>query len=150
MLNTTHHHTAPSQPVRAARPALKLRLRSFMLDRAGISNFVVSGSNHCGPVASLINITGGRKAIPVRWRMIVTCEPRLDDRGFLFDQAMVGVYMDRIAERGSTLSCELLARQVAEMLLEKIGRDVPTCDVKALSLEFSPAPYAASLTVRYE
>lgn len=148
MLNHTHRTAAPSQPV--ARPALKLKLRSFMLDRAGVSNFIVSGTNHCGPAAALINVPGGRKAIPVRWRMIFTCEPRLDDRGFLFDQAMVGVYMDRIAERGSTLSCELLARHVAELLLTKIAKDVPTCDVKALSLEFSPAPYAASLTVRYE
>ena len=145
MLN---QHTTKVAP--AARPALKLKLRSFMLDRAGVSNFIVTGGNHCGPAAALINVPGGRKAIPVRWRMIVTCEPRLDDRGFLFDQAMVGVYMDRIAERGTSLSCELLARHVAELLLGKISHDVPTCDVKALSLEFSPAPYAAALTVRYE
>lgn len=145
MLNHTASKVAP-----AVRPSLKLRLSSYTLDRAGVSNFVVTGGNHCGPAAALINVTGGKKAIPVRWRMIVTCEPRLDDRGFLFDQAMVGVYMDRIAERGTTLSCELLARHVAELLLGKIAKDVPTCDVKALSLEFSPAPYAAALTVRYE
>lgn len=145
MLNHTASKVAP-----VARPSLKLRLSSYTLDRAGVSNFVVTGGNHCGPAASLINVTGGKKAIPVRWRLIVTCEPRLDDRGFLFDQAMVGLYMDRIAERGTTLSCELLARHVAELLLGKISKDVPTCDVKALSLEFSPAPYAAALTVRYE
>jgi len=133
-----------------ARPALKLALRSFTLQRAGISNFIVTGGNHCGPASQLINVTGGKKAIPVRWDMTVTCAPRLDDRGFLFDQAMVGVYMDRIAERGTSLSCELLARHVAELLLGKIAKDVPTCDVTALSLVFSPAPYAASLTVRYE
>jgi hypothetical protein len=147
MLNHSHKVAPLAQPV---RPALKLKLRSFMLDRAGVSNFIVTGGNHCGPAASLVNVPGGRKAIPVRWRMIVTCEPRLDDRGFLFDQAMVGLYVDRIAERGTALSCELLARHVAELLLTKIAKDVPTCDVKALSLEFSPAPYAAALTVRYE
>jgi hypothetical protein len=147
MLNQRAHKVAPAP---AARPALKLRLTSYTLDRAGVSNFVVTGGNHCGPAAALINVEGGRKAIPVRWRLIVTCEPRLDDRGFLFDQAMVGVYMDRIASKGTTLSCELLARHVAELLLGKISHDVPTCDVKALSLEFSPAPYAAALTVRYE
>lgn len=148
MLNT---HTTKVAPVaKVARPALKLALRSYTLQRAGLSNFVVSGSTHCGPVAALVNVTGGRKAIPVRWDMTVTCAPRLDDRGFLFDQAMVGVYMDRIADKGTTLSCELLARHVAELLLSKISRDVPTCDVTGLSLMFSPAPYAASLTVRYE
>jgi hypothetical protein len=131
-----------------ARPALKLA--SFTLQRAGISNFVVSGPNHCGPAGALVNVDGGRKAIPVRWDLTVTCAPRLDDRGFLFDQAMVGLYMDRIAERGTALSCERLARHVAELLLAKIPRDVPTCDVTALTLVFSPAPYAASLTVRYE
>jgi len=146
MLNHTAKKVAPV----AARPALKLKIKSYTLDRAGISNFVIMGGNHCGPVAALINVPGNRKAIPVRWRLIVTCEPRLDDRGFLFDQAMVGVYMDRIAERGTTLSCERLAQHVAELLMVKIAKDVPTCDVKALSLEFSPAPYAASLTVRYE
>lgn len=147
MLN---QHTTKVAPAPVARPALKLKLRTYTLQRAGLSNFVVSGPNHCGPAAALVNVTGGRKAIPVRWDMTVTCAPRLDDRGFLFDQAMVGVYMDRIAERGSTLSCELLARHVAELLLGKIAKDVPTCDVTALSLTFSPAPYAASLTVRYE
>lgn len=147
MLN---QHTTKVAPSAATRAPLKLKLRSFTLDRAGLSNFIVSGANHCGPASALVNMTGGRKAIPVRWRLIVTCEPRLDDRGFLFDQAMVGVYMDRIAERGTSLSCELLARHVAELILGKIAHDVPTCDVKTLAMEFSPAPYAASLTVRYE
>lgn len=126
----------------------RLTLHTFTIQRAGISNFVVTGDHHCGPKAELIRLDYGRKAIPVRWDVSVECEPRLDERGFLFDQAMLGVFMDRVASEATTLSCELLARSAAERLIGRLEK-LPQCQIKSLTLQFSPAPYAASITVRY-
>lgn len=127
---------------------LSLTLRTFTIQRAGISEFVVEGDHHCGPKAELIKLPQGRKAIPVRWDVSVECEPKLDERGFLFDQAMLGVFMDRVASEPTSLSCELLARSAAERLIDRLER-LPQCQIKSLSLVFSPKPYMASITVRY-
>ena len=146
MLNQ-HTHKAPAPAAKPA-PRLSLTLRTFTIQRAGLSHFVVTGEHHCGPKAELIRLDGGRKAIPVRWNVSVECEPQLDQRGFLFDQAMLGVFMDRVASEPTTLSCELLAQNVAERLIARLSA-LPQCKIKSLRLEFSPAPYAASITVAY-
>lgn len=125
---------------------MALSLRSFTIQRAGVSNWRVLGSHHCGPKEYLVG-PANAKAIPVRWNAIVECAPRLDDRGFLFDQASVGRYMDALAEIPTDMSCERLAHHVAERLLAKIEK--VGCVVRRLRLEFSPAPYAASITVEF-
>lgn len=149
MLN---QHTKVASVKSVAAPVartLSLTLRTMTIQRAGLSNFVVvAGSNHCGAADSLVRLDGGRKAIPVRWNVSVECEPKLDQRGFLFDQAMLGVFMDRIASEPTTLSCELLARSVAERLIARLEK-LPHCSIKSLRMEFSPNPYAASITVVY-
>lgn len=141
MLNT--HHGKAVAPV--ARKALSLKLRTFTIQRAGISNFVVQGDHHCGAKSDLVRVPGG-KAIPVRWNVSVECEPQLDERGFLFDQAMLSVFMERVASEPTTLSCELLAQHAAERLIARLEA-LPQCKIKSLKLEFSPSPYAASITV---
>lgn len=141
MLNA---HVAKVAPV--STPARKLSLRTFTIQRAGIANFVVAGDHHCGAKSDLVKLTGGTKAIPVRWNVSVECEPRLDARGFLFDQAMLGVFMERIASEATSLSCELLAQHTAERLIARLEK-LPHCTIKSLKLEFSPSPYAASITV---
>jgi hypothetical protein len=145
MLN---QHTT-TKVVKPVAPVRTLSLRTMTIQRAGISNFIITpGSNHCGPADQLIRVEGGRKAIPVRWNVSVECEPKLDQRGFLFDQAMLGVFMDRIASEPTTLSCELLAQHAAERLIARLEK-LPHCSIKSLRLEFSPNPYAASITVLY-
>lgn len=141
MLNTSHKAVAP-----VARKAISLKLRTFTIQRAGVSNFVIHGDHHCGAKADLIRLDGGRKAIPVRWNVSVECEPQLDERGFLFDQAMLSVFMERVASEPTALSCELLAQHAAERLIARLEA-LPQCKIKSLKLEFSPSPYAASITV---
>ena len=141
MLNTHAKAVAP-----IARKALSLKLRTFTIQRAGLSNFVVTGDHHCGAKSDLVRLTGGVKAIPVRWNVSVECEPQLDSRGFLFDQAMLSVFMERVAAEPTALSCELLAQHTAERLIARLEA-LPQCKIKSLRLEFSPSPYAASITV---
>lgn len=143
MLNHTNKAPALRAPVRPA-PARKLTLRTFTIKREGQVEWRVSGNNHCGPVAELRD-----GVMPVRYAAVVTCEPTLDSRGFLFDQAALDLYMRRLATRETTLSCEALVNHAAELLLAKIDRDVPTCRVVGLSLTLSPAPFQASITAEY-
>jgi len=141
------NHNAKVAPVAApVARASTLKLRTFTIQRAGISNFVVQGDHHCGPKDQLVKLPGGVKAIPVRWNISVECEPQLDKRGFLFDQAMLGVFVDRVASEPTAMSCELLAQHTAERLIARLEK-LPECKIKSLRLEFSPNPYAASITV---
>lgn len=137
---------APRAAVRApvAAPAFGLKLAAFTIKREGQVEWRVAGENHCGPKAELRD-----GIMPVRYAAAVTCAPTLDERGFLFDQAAVDMWMRRIAARETRLSCEELVRSVAEQLLAKIARDVPTCRVVGLTLTLSPSPFQASITVTY-
>jgi hypothetical protein len=149
MLNHSTNKVAPKAVTVAPARTISLSLRTMTIQRAGLSNFlVVAGSNHCGPADQLIKLSNGARAIPVRWNVAVECEPQVDARGFLFDQAMLGVFVDRIASEPTTLSCELLARHVAERLIARLEK-LPHCKIRSLKLEFSPNPYAASITVVY-
>lgn len=127
-----------------------LKLQTFTIRREGAVEWKVTGDSHCGPRTEVREGVDGSMLMPVRYAVRVTCAPSLDDRGFLFDQAAVDLFMRRLASRVTPLSCEELATEVAEALLAKIARDVPTCRVVALSLTLSPAPHAASITVDYE
>lgn len=150
MLNQhTTTKVAPKAVTVAPARTISLSLRTMTIQRAGLSNFlVVPGSNHCGPADQLVKLSNGARAIPVRWNISVECAPKVDARGFLFDQAMLGVFVDRIASEPTTLSCELLARHVAERLIARLEK-LPHCEIRSLKMEFSPNPYAASITVVY-
>lgn len=121
-----------------------LSLSNLSIVRSGDVQWRVHGEHHCGPKSMLRE---GR--MPVRYSMTVTCEPTLDERGFLFDQAMVDVWMRRQADRVTELSCEALVVAIARALMAKIERDVPHCRVIGLRLTLSPAPYQASVTARF-
>lgn len=121
-----------------------LKLSTMKIERSGECNWRVEGAYHCGPKALLKD---GR--IPVKYSVSVTCEPHLDHRGFLFDQAMVDVWMKRQAELVTSLSCEALVVSVAEKMLAKLERDVPHCKVTELVLSLSPAPHQAAVTARF-
>jgi hypothetical protein len=124
---------------------MALTCREYTIARAGETAFRVHGTNHCGPRDFLDH--EGR--IAVKYEIAITCAPRLDDRGFLLDQASLGRYIDRLAKDPTDLSCEKLAHSVAERVIAKIARDVPTCQVVGVVLKFSPAPFQASITVRF-
>lgn len=130
--------------MKATKQESLLRLRSMKIERSGECNWRVVGDHHCGPKALLKD---GR--IPVKYSVSVTCEPHLDQRGFLFDQAMVDLWMQRQSQIETTDSCEQLVITLAEKMLAKMAKDVPHCKVTELILTLSPAPHLAGVTARF-
>lgn len=124
-----------------------LTLKTMKIERSGDVEWSVTGDTHCGPKALLIP-RNGKTYIPVKYSVKVTCAPKLDDRGFLFDQAQVDVWMKAVSQETTTLSCEALAQHVAERLLKKLHK-LDHCEVVTLELTLSPAPHLASITVSY-
>ena len=93
---------------------------------------------------------GDKALMPVKYECRVTCKPKTDKRGFLFDQAALDKWLTAVADHEPTsLSCELLAQNYAERFLAKMARDVPHCEVTHLVFTLSPAPHSASITVEF-
>lgn len=69
----------------------------------------------------------------------------LDERGFLFDQTRVDAYFQSMGP--TKLSCELLAVVFARGLFKQIMSENPTCKPLEMSLELSPEPFMASITI---
>lgn len=144
-----------------------LKLATLTLRREGEFVWLVEGAHHCGPESALVNvraddpnpamtarkgITAGwvhAKGIPIRYTLTVACGPTLDHRGFLFDQAMVQLWFERQGATPTALSCEALVIKTANLLQEKIAKDAPHCDVRGVTLQFSPAPFQASVSAHY-
>lgn len=148
-----------------------LNLASLTLRREGLFHQLVTGEHHCGPKSALVDHSGqipdpaqsgkaisGRNArtitvkgpaIAVKYHLTVTCGPTLDHRGFLFDQTMVDAWFVRKGLYASGLSCEALVIKYANELQEKIARDAAHCDVRGVTLQFSPAPHQASVSAHY-
>lgn len=128
----------------AATPVISLRLDSLTIKREGQVDWSVEGDTHCGPKPELRD---GK--IPVKYSVTVTCEPHLDERGFLFDQASVDLWMRRQASKTTKLSCEALVVDTAKEFLLKLARDVPHCKVRELVMTLSPSPFMAGVTCRF-
>src|SRR5437899_1351291 len=99
---------------------LSLKCSALTINRKGQVDWSVTGDTHCGPKSELRD---GK--IPVKYELNCKCLPTLDQRGFLFDQAMVDLWMRRMASRVTSLSCESLVVHVAEQFLAKMAHDVP-------------------------
>ena len=120
------------------------------------------GANHCGPASAIVysqNPKAGRfygepdfiGKIPVKYKCWVTCEPKLDDRGFLFDQLSMDDWIGKYVNSFSgSLSCEVLAQRLVSEVLTSIASNSPECKVKKVVLELSPAPHSAAITVEWK
>lgn len=125
-------------------PVIALTMQSLTIRREGQVEWSVEGEHHCGPKSE---IRDGK--IPVKYTLIATCAPHLDERGFLFDQAAVDLWMKRQATQVASLSCEALVVETAKNFLLKMARDVPHCKVTKLTLTLSPSPFQAGITVEF-
>lgn len=128
-----------------------LTLATLTMRREGLFKWHVAGKHHCGANSALVPVKRGEPlmAIPIRYTMTVACAPTLDHRGFLFDQAMVQLWFERQGLTPTALSCEALVIKAANELQDKIARDTPHCNVRGLTLQFSPAPFQASISAHY-
>jgi hypothetical protein len=138
-------------------------LRTITITRRGEVNWRVTGLHHCGPSDQVRSEAVWRRAnqdywmpgqlhrpyIPVRYVVVVVCAPRLDERGFLFDQVTMADYMAKLADQETDLSCERLCDRAATTILEKLKTDAPACRVRSLTMTLSPAPHVAEVTAQY-
>lgn len=102
--------------------------------RDGEFKIYAYGNNHCGVDRNL----------KIKYHMVCLCSPKLDRRGFLFDQLNVQNYFDSI--KRSRLSCEKLVKQSCKQLLDRILVENPQCQIYKMELTLSPAPHMASMT----
>lgn len=134
---------------KVAPRTLKLKLRTMTITREGdLMVHIDPAGSHCGPAGMIVK-EGDKSLMPVKYTARVVCAPTVDDRGFLFDQAMLDKWLQRVAAEKTGLSCELLCQAYAERFLAKMEHDRPDCEVRYLSLTLSPAPHKASITVEY-
>lgn len=140
-----------------------LVLNAISIRRSGeFLQLVQPGANHCGPASALVDwrapskdpttgrITGHRtgRAIPIKYELLATCSPTLDHRGFLFDQTSVQGWLEASGlHEPTSLSCEALVITMANRFQDKLARDAPHCELRGLSLSFSPAPHLAAVQV---
>lgn len=119
-----------------------MKVRTLTIYRESTIDWHVTGKFHCGADSEV------RKAgtIPVRYTVRATCTPRLDERGFLFDQAKLGEWMTALASKPTPLSCERLTVVTANAMIAKIRKDDPECQIVTLTLTLSPSPFVASMT----
>lgn len=108
-------------------------MAALTMRRSGSFALRALGPNHCGVDAQLT----------VEYEVFIRCSPRLDSRGFLFDQLTVAHFFETIGS--STLSCEQLAEDCARRLIDRIHQENPDCEIHTLRVRLSPAPFAASM-----
>lgn len=102
--------------------------------RSGEFDIHTYGENHCGTA----------EEFKIRYHLICECSPKLDKRGFLFDQINIQSYFESI--KRTQLSCERLTVVCLEQLLEHILSENPACQIYKMELTLSPEPFLASMT----
>lgn len=106
------------------------------LMREGEFKAYITGANHCGLKKD--------QKVRLKYTFSATCAPKLDKRGFLFDQLTVHKQFENL---GSTrISCENLAMEMCERVIEAIHGENPKCEINVVQVEVSPEPFAASMT----
>jgi hypothetical protein len=106
------------------------------LTREGEFEAYITGLNHCG--------IKKHESVSFKYWVRCVCTPHLDARGFLFDQLTVHREFENL---GSTrISCERLAMEMCDRVLEAIRVENKRCAVKSIDVEVSPEPFAATMT----
>jgi hypothetical protein len=108
--------------------------KTIEMVRSGEFGIQTYGTHHCG-TAERFNI---------RYHMKCVCSPKLDHRGFLFDQLNIQAFFEGI--KRTNLSCEQLTVHCLEGLLENILKENPACQIYRMEMTLAPEPYAASMT----
>lgn len=121
-----------------------LPIKHITIVRSGQLDWPVTGDSHCGPASE---IRGG--LLPLRYTITAVCRNKLDDRGFLFDQASVDGWMRELGRIPTSLSCEELAADIGEEWQYHVRTTVPTCDMTELTITLAPAPFAATVSVHF-
>jgi hypothetical protein len=117
---------------------VKTKRETLTLQRRGDFQIRTRGENHCGIF----------EAQHVKYDVKVVCTSKLDGRGFLFEQRNVDAFFQGI--KRTSLSCELLTKKSTKRLVNMIMEENPSCELKSITVQLCPAPYAADMTYHVE
>lgn len=121
-----------------------MHLTTITIDRSDHARYRPTGPTHCGTAAYLEH-----GYLRVRWRILVRCTPELDRRGFLFDQAGLTQFVQRLLDAHAEYSCERLTECIGEAVYQQLCHDVPACHVLSFAVTLSPYPYKTEMTVEW-
>lgn len=113
------------------------KIESLKIVRSGQFHIHTYGSWHCGTADQF----------DIRYHMVCLCSPKLDHRGFEFDQLNIDGFFQKI--RKTSMSCERLTEATLVKLKKFILTENPLCEIHAMNLTLSPHPYAVSMTATY-
>lgn len=122
--------------------AAALRVRNVTIRREGEARWRVTGNHHCGKASSV----GPDGRTSVRYSVEIICSRRLDERGFLIDQSSIDRLIHRLAQRGTTMSCEQLVQHVARKVESFFRRNEPRCEARYIRVSLSPAPFLGTMS----
>jgi hypothetical protein len=130
----------------AKLPLPGVTVESYTVTRSGVLELPVTGAWHCGPKSS-VKPDG---TVTVRFNLRVTCDPGLDERGFLFDQHAVTRWLTDAVDGPTDMSCELLARELGLVFVRHVHETSPGTRIRYLYLELSPDPFAATFSTTFD
>lgn len=84
----------------------------------------------------------------VRYKVLLECGPILNAFGFVVDQTTVDSLFTRYTLYSA--SCERLAMQACDEILQLVRAENPDAIVHSVSVALSPRPYAATIEFKKE
>jgi hypothetical protein len=110
-----------------------MSIQKLTIVRSGQFHIHTFGKNHCG--------TG--HSFDIRYHMTAVCSPKLDRRGFEFDQINIDKFFQGV--KRTSMSCEKLTEALVGKLRQHILKENPGCEIHNLELSLSPQPFMASM-----
>lgn len=121
------------------RPEKRGVKRTMTIVRHGNFRVRPMGDKHCG-----VNL--GNAVINGNYWVRIRCTPRLDDRGFLFEQRVVDEVFQTLD--ATAMSCELLAYVCCRKVIERVTEDNRNLAIRSVEVSISAEPFGATLTYK--
>lgn len=121
-----------------------MKLHSRTIVRRGDMTFRVKGSHHCG---TNDYIKAGTLA--ARWTFTVVCDPKLDHRGFLFDQNALATWVQRECSHEAYDSCEALSSDLATKFCQHVVHENPGLVIREITVTVEPNPYMSAISSHF-
>ena len=110
-----------------------MAIEKLTIVRSGQFHIHTYGSHHCG--------TG--ESFDIRYHLTAICSPKLDKRGFEFDQVNIDKFFQTV--KRTSMSCEKLTETLLGKLRRHILQENPLCLIHNMELSLSPQPFMASM-----
>lgn len=112
--------------------------------RRGDMTFRVRGAHHCG---TNDYIKAG--VLAAKWVFTVVCEPKLDNRGFLFDQNALATWVQHECANEAFDSCEMLSSELAEKFCRHVTHENPHVVIREITVTVMPDPFMSEISSHF-